>query len=56
MEVADLRTVGDLLGRLGYEPREWKALHVLVDGSRRQPDASLDGARTVEILVAIGGG
>jgi len=56
VEVADLHTVGDLLAHLGYAPREWPALHVLVDGSRKQPDASLDGARTVEILVAIGGG
>jgi sulfur carrier protein ThiS len=51
-----LRTVGDLLDRLGYSQAEREALHVLVDGTRRPVDAVLADAASVEILVAIGGG
>ena len=51
-----LETVGDLLEQLGYTPGERQGLHVLVDGTRRSPDESLDGATRVEILVASGGG
>jgi hypothetical protein len=56
VDVLPLRTVGDLLQELGYSRAEWFSLHVLVDGSRKEPDTSLEGARLVEILVAIGGG
>lgn len=51
-----LETVADLLERLGYSPGERQGLHVLVDGKRRSPEQSLDGATSVEVLVAIGGG
>lgn len=52
----DLQTVGDLLEYLGYGADECGALHVLVDGTRRQLDAPIADANSIEILVAIGGG
>lgn len=56
VEREGLRTVGDLLDHLGYDPQEQRALHVLVHGVRRPVEAALAGATSVKILVAIGGG
>jgi hypothetical protein len=56
VDSSGLHTVADLLRHLGYEAREMPSLSVLVDGGRKDLDAPLDGARTVEILIAIGGG
>lgn len=51
-----LDTIGDLLAKLGYSPEEQRSLQVLLDGSRADLDAQLQEAKTVEILIAIGGG
>ncbi|MBM4397490.1 MAG: hypothetical protein FJ087_17615 [Deltaproteobacteria bacterium] len=53
---AGVRTVADLLARLGYSPREAERLTVLLDGVRAEPEAQLGGARTADILILIGGG
>jgi hypothetical protein len=56
VDVAGLVTIEDLLRHLRYLPHEWTSLGVLVDGVRRGPADALNDARTVEILVALGGG
>jgi len=56
IDAAGLSTVADLLLHLGYSATEQSSLSVVVDGARRDPAASLAGARSVEILIAIGGG
>ncbi len=51
-----LETVADLMRHLGYKERELSSLHVLADGARRELDQPLAGVKSVEILIAIGGG
>jgi hypothetical protein len=56
IDAASLGTVAELLAHLGYSATEQSSLSVLLDGARRDLAAPLAGARTVEILIAIGGG
>jgi hypothetical protein len=56
IDAANLSTVAELLAHLGYRAPEQSSLSVLLDGTRRDLGASLAGVRTVEILIAIGGG
>jgi hypothetical protein len=51
-----IATVGDLLLRLGYAEHEHQSLTVIVDGARAALEQSIEGAKSVEILIALGGG
>jgi sulfur carrier protein ThiS len=52
----ELATVGELLADLGYSTEEQGSLQALADGRRARASTPLRGVRTIEILIAIGGG
>jgi hypothetical protein len=56
LDASKLDRVVDLLRHLDYQEGELSSLTVRLDGRRAGLDSSLEGARQVEILIAIGGG
>ena len=53
---ADFKTVSELLSHLGYNSNDQKALQVILDENRADLDSPLQGAKNMQILIAIGGG